>query len=425
MIKNITNTFFVRILYAVITLLVAVIISRYLGAEVKGQQGLILTTISLLHIIMCLVGSGAIVYLIPRLAYTQLCVASYVWIIAMSVFFYVVSPLITALPQGVAGHITILTALLSLSNFHVSVLVAREKIILANILVIIQIGIQIITLSIAVFLLNIVSVQSYIYSLYIAYVVSYVCALIISHKHVLFDFSQLTWSNLLEGGRKLLRYGFFNQLDVFAQVLSFRFSYYILALYASEKEVGVYSIAVSIAESIWLISRSISMVHFARVSNTEDFQANSLSTLVFIKISTILTFFAIGLVLILPADLFVFIFGKEFFAVKTILWYIAPGILFFSASFMISSLFSGIGKQHINSIASIVGFAVTLTGAYMLIPHYGYIGAAITATFSYSATAIVKVIYFQKKTGYTLRSYIPSKHDVESFKRMVYERLHS
>ena len=337
MIKNITNTFFVRVVYAVITLLIAIIISRYLGAEIKGQQGLILTTISLLHIIMCLVGSGAIVYLIPRIEYTKLCAASYLWLFIMSLIFYTVSPLISALPYGVAGHITLLTALLSLSNFHISVLVAREKIIVANSLVLIQIGIQILVLCGAVFLMKIFSVQSYIYSLYAAFSISYILALLVSHKYVLFRFSLLNFANIVEGGKQLLRYGVFNQLDVFAQVLSFRFSYYILALYASENEVGVYSIAVSIAESIWLISRSISMVHYARVSNTDNFLKNSEATLNFIKISTILTFAALGVVLLIPANVFVVIFGTEFFDVKIILWYIAPGILFFSASFMISS----------------------------------------------------------------------------------------
>ena len=422
MIKNIANTFFVRVIHAIISFLVAIVISRYLGAEIKGQQGLILTTISLLHIIMCLVGSGAIVYLVPRMDYSKLCVASYIWLICMSVLFYIFSPLITVLPQGTALHITLFTVLLSLSNFHISVLVATEKIIIANSIVLIQIAIQIGVLCFAIFGMNVFSIQSYLYSLYAAYIISYVLALRITHKHISFRFAQLTFSGIIEGGKKSLRYGFFNQLDVFAQVVSFRFSYYILALYADEKVVGVYSIAVSIAESIWLISRSISMVHYARVANTENFEKNSALTLLFIKTSTILTFAALGVVLLFPADVYVCIFGAEFFAVKTIVWYIAPGVLFFSTSFMISSLFSGIGKQHINSIASIVGLIVTLVGAYILIPKHGYIGAAITASFSYCATTIVKIIYFQNKTHFSLRSYFPSKQDFQTFKQIVSQK---
>jgi len=88
-------------------------------------------------------------------------------------------------------------------------------------------------------------------------------------------------------------------------------------------------------------------------------------------------------------------------------------------------LFSGIGKQHINSIASILGFIVTIAGAYLLIPHYGYIGAAITASFSYSVTTIVKILYFQKKTAFSFKSYFPTKDDFRTFIRVVSEKLHS
>ena len=415
MIKNITNTFFTRIIHSAITLLMVVVISRYLGAEVKGQQGLILSTISLLQIVMNVVGAGAIVYLIPRFSFTLLCTASYIWMFLLAIVFYLFSTYLTVLPDGFAGHISLLAVLFSLSGFHVNMLMAREKIILANTIVLIQIFIQLAALISAIYLFHHRSVYAYVYALYIALFLSYIIALILSHHHVIFNLNELSWKGIYTGARLLMRYGLFNQLDILAQVLSFRFSYYLLALYLGNKEVGIYSIAVSIAESIWLIARSISMVLYARVSNSFNAHKNAHTTIRVIKASTVLTLLALMAVLFLPARIYPLIFGEEFSAIKPILYFLAPGVVFFSTSFLISSFFSGSGKQHINTIASFAGFAITITFAFVLIPPYGFIGASITASLSYIVTTIIKMWYFRTQSSFSFKDYLIRKDDLKLF----------
>ena len=58
MLKQIINTFFIRILTGVVNLVIAVIISNLLGAEGKGIQGLVITTISLIIVFTGIIGSG-------------------------------------------------------------------------------------------------------------------------------------------------------------------------------------------------------------------------------------------------------------------------------------------------------------------------------------------------------------------------------
>src|SRR4030043_472328 len=70
--------------------------------------------------------------------------------------------------------------------------------------------------------------------------------------------------------KKLATLGLYNQIAVFAQLLSFRLSYYILNSCFGKEEVGIYSNAVSIAESIWLIGRSIATVQHSRIVNSRD-----------------------------------------------------------------------------------------------------------------------------------------------------------
>jgi len=423
MFKNILNTFFVRVFNAIITLAITIIISRSLGAEIKGQQGLILTTISLLHIIMCIVGSGSIVYLIPRYNFSKLLSASYIWMFLIAIIFVLVSPFISAIPKVFVYHIVILTLLVNLFNIHISALIAKEKIKKANLLIIIQVSVQISMLILYVFYYNNISVYSYIYSLYFTYGISYILSLFVSLKEFEFSIKGINFLSVFEGGKKLFRYGVYNQLDVFAQVLSFRLSYYILAAYENNAAVGKYSVAVSIAESIWLISRSISLVHYARVSNSDDMYRSTELTTMFIKISTILTLLAVLFILLIPSSLYTWVFGADFYQIKEILYYLVGGVVFFSTSFMISSLFSGSGKQHINSIASIIGFVVTIIGAYIFIPISGVYGAALTATISYFVTTAVKLLYFKKTTLFELSHLLLTKEDIKQAKVLIVSYL--
>ena len=425
MIKNIFNTFFLRIFNAIVNLLLAVVISRYMGAEVKGEQGLMLTTISLLHIIMCIVGLGAIVYLIPRLTYTQLVIPSYVWAAVVSVFGYIILPFVQPEASKFYIDICLLTFLLTISNFNISSLVAREKIAMANRITFIQIVLLIGGLMLFVFVFHIRSVYAYVYALYLSYSVSLLVSYIPIYKEFTFSKSLISFNSIREGFVQLFRYGFFNQLDVFAQTLSFRFSYYVLANHVGTRDVGIYSVAVSIAESIWLISRSISMVHNARVANTLDFEKNAKLTMQFIKAGSLLTLCGLLVLIAFPSGLYTFVFGNDFSTVKQVILSIAPGILFFSASFMISGLFAGIGKQYINSIASIVGLVVTVAGAFLLIPHYGIFGAGITANISYLTTTIVKIYYFKKQAHLKWFDFVLNRADVSCISKKIVQELRS
>ena len=72
MLSKILNTFGAKTAGAVINLLIAIILSQFLGPEGKGQQGLIITTIAFILVFANLVGGGTLVYLVPRYKISEL-----------------------------------------------------------------------------------------------------------------------------------------------------------------------------------------------------------------------------------------------------------------------------------------------------------------------------------------------------------------
>jgi len=65
------------------------------------------------------------------------------------------------------------------------------------------------------------------------------------------------------------------------------------------------------------------------------------------------------------------------------------------------------------------GMVVTLVAVWLLIPAFGYTGAAITASLSYSTTVIIQYILFQRATLTTWSEWIPDKTDFLAIKSML------
>ena len=83
------------------------------------------------------------------------------------------------------------------------------------------------------------------------------------------------------------------------------------------------------------------------------------------------------------------------------------------------------GEPKINLYAKFFGFIFTIVLAIALIPQFGFIGAAITASVSYVATVIYQYIRFKKETQTKLIEWLPVKNDIREFKRIVKETMAS
>jgi O-antigen/teichoic acid export membrane protein len=197
---------------------------------------------------------------------------------------------------------------------------------------------------------------------------------------------------------------------------SFRISYYLIDIQLGKAQVGVYSNAVSIIEAIWMISRSISMVQFARIVNSTDINYSRNLTIKLLKISSFLVIGACLVLLVIPSDFYVFLFGKDFSEVKKIILTFIPGVMVFNASFVLSGFFSGVGKYGYNVVASSVGLLVTIALLVFLIPMLGVLGAGITASISYITVVIIKSFYLVKNYNVSFQELLIRRSDIDLIK---------
>jgi O-antigen/teichoic acid export membrane protein len=396
MVRKILGNFGVRLLSAIVNLMIAVVVSQYLGATGKGEQSLVLTIIAIVTIFDNMVGGASIVYLANKLRIRELFFAAYLWTIMVSVVSYFILLYVELVPAKFIISVLILSAISSIVSIHSSVLLGKENLKSFNLLSFL-VPVLTLTTLIVQFTLNWNrTAEAYVYALYLSYGVTFLISILLIAKHVRKD-ADFQLSNTWTTFKSLFFYGFQNQLAHVFQLLSFRISYFFLERDCGEAEVGIYSNAVSVIESIWMISTSISLWQYAKISNSTDVNYTKNITEQLTKYGLFTAFVALFALLLIPSSFYSWLFGKEFHGLNELMLYLAPGIWVFNYALIIGHYFSGHGKYYVNAIASGIGFVITCIAAYYFIPALKIQGAAITASLSYFVTSLVVILYFRKE----------------------------
>ncbi|HSG68077.1 MAG TPA: polysaccharide biosynthesis C-terminal domain-containing protein [Bacteroidales bacterium] len=418
MLARILNTFGTRGLSAVINFIIAIVVSQYLGPDGKGEQGIILATIAFVLVFSNLVGGATLVYLIPRHHFSLLLIPSYFWSIATSGIAWAVLHAFDIVKPEFITHICLLSVLNGFTNIHSTMLIGKEKIKASNLVSLVQPMIVIISLLIYFSVSEKQSIDAYIHALYYAFGGSLVVSMFYLNKY----FERIKIYPLyayLKVVRELFRLGFMNQLAHITQMMSFRLSYYFLEVFQGEASVGIYSNGIQIMESIWLISKSISLVQYARIANSDDIRYAQTLSVQLLKAGLYISMLSIIPLLILPESFYLFIFGEGFAGVKSVIWILAPGVLVYNFSIILGHYFSGLGKYYVNTIASTIGLLVSILMFYWLIPPYSTVGASIATSLSYLVTSLVILIFFFREAGTKRSDFLPKRSDLAPLRALL------
>jgi O-antigen/teichoic acid export membrane protein len=256
-----------------------------------------------------------------------------------------------------------------------------------------------ISLAVIYFIFNKPVIETYFHAYYIGYAIVLimgVSGLLIPES---FKIPEIKFSEI----RKIFMYGANNEFNYLIQFLNYRLAYYFIVRILGLSSLGVFSVAVSITEAVWIISRSMSVVHFSNVINSDDKLKNRTETKVFLKQSFLISSLFIVILIIVPANLYRFIFGNEFTEVKKFIIYLIPGIISIAVTNLYGHYFAGTGRLKILRNKSLLGLAATLILLPVLINKFQLTGACITLNISYLLSSFYLWFKFSKE-GRLLRT---------------------
>ena len=402
-------------LAAALNFLIAIIISRTLGDTGKGTQALLLTTISFILIFSDIVCGASIIYLAPRHSFKKIFVASTIWAALIAVVMgFAIWLFYPKLSPDLIAHVAILSFVSSISNINFRFLVGKEEIQKANYNTLLQPVLLTLTLVIYYIVLKKTDIYGYVIGLYAAYGGTFLLGVWMLRKEYanLRHDKDKDYHDVL---RDLFKYGFLNQTGHFVQFFNLRLSYYLLDKFINVERVGVFSNALSLAESIWIISNSIALVQYARIANADDRSYSQKLTLDLSKICLLVSAVAILVLCLLPPTVYTFVFGPDFGEMAGLIRILAPGILLYCVFLILGHYYSGIGRYQMNTFAALCGLVVTFVCGFTLIPKYDVTGAAITSAVSYTVNAVFLFVFFVKESRFKGRDFLLTKSEIQNY----------
>jgi len=161
----------------------------------------------------------------------------------------------------------------------------------------------------------------------------------------------------------------------------------------------LYSLAVGIAQLLWLISGATSQVLYPNVAASADRVIAQQRTARVARLSLWLSIALAGGLAVGGNVLLPLIYGSAFRESVPAMMWLLPGVTIFSVTNVVASYLAGIGKPHLNFATSLVGLVVTVVLDFVLIPWLGITGAALASSMSYLTTTLAIIAIFVHETG--------------------------
>lgn len=161
-------------------------------------------------------------------------------------------------------------------------------------------------------------------------------------------------------------------------------------------QLGVYALAVTLSQLVWLLPSAVHSVLYSDVSrNVNKVEALQKTE----KTSILLLIYALGVSIIgylLSIKFVPLWFGLSFKQVPEVMLILLGGIIPIAGGLALSAFFAGIQKVSVNLRGSILGLISCILFDFLLIPSMGIKGAAWASVISYNVTVIYYIIVFLK-----------------------------
>jgi O-antigen/teichoic acid export membrane protein len=199
--------------------------------------------------------------------------------------------------------------------------------------------------------------------------------------------------------KQLFLLGILFSASFFIIMLNFRVDVILLQRMTDLSEVGLYSLAVQIAEQLWQIPLATSIIIFSRTASSEDPALMTTKTLSLTRASLVLAVILSIFIVVIAPWIIPPVFGDDFTRSVLLLQVILPGIIIMVMFRILSGQLAGMGKPQLSIYVFGPALILNILLNLWLIPGYGALGAAIATNISYAFGAIGYWIIFARQTG--------------------------
>jgi O-antigen/teichoic acid export membrane protein len=220
--------------------------------------------------------------------------------------------------------------------------------------------------------------------------------------------------------RRLFAYGSRVSVGWVFQLINYRADVFVLQAFVPLKDVGIYVVAVLVAELALTAGGALSTSVGALVANYEGEQRQSETIAGSMRHGVILTAATVGGLAVVGGFAIRIAFGSAFTAAITPMYILLPGVFFLGCGSIVAGNLRGFGRPGVSSLMAAGAVAVTLAFDFALIPSHGIDGAALASTIAYIAYGVAGFIALSRVTKIPLRSLaVPTRRDLVPYLKAV------
>jgi len=200
---------------------------------------------------------------------------------------------------------------------------------------------------------------------------------------------------------RLVDFGSRTQATNIASYFNQRIDQLALSLFVPPQQLGFYAVAVTLSSMATVFPQAAGIVTFSRGSGQSGDHAKATIGVSF-RASLLWLLVCCSVLYVLSPFLIRLVFGAAFDQSIVACRILLPGALMIGLNQVLYNGASALGRPALPSYAEGVSMAVTAIGLYVLVPRYGYVGAAIVSSVAYTISFVLMLILAHRLLGLSL-----------------------
>lgn len=226
--------------------------------------------------------------------------------------------------------------------------------------------------------------------------------------------------------RALLTKGVVYAVALFVLTLNYKVDIALMERLSSVSEIGIYTIAVGVAQLTWALPQSITTALFSHSATAKDEKAFSRKVARLFRVTVVISLLLVTLLAVAAPILIPLIYGEEFRSSVRPLHLLLPGVFCLLALKVLNMDLAGRGRPNVSLWITVPALLVNVGLNLYLLPRYGARGASVASSISYALAGAGLMGLYSRVTGVRLTElWRYQSSDFDFIPRLVPARLRS
>ena len=200
-------------------------------------------------------------------------------------------------------------------------------------------------------------------------------------------------------------------------LMNYRVDLFLVEHFLGLAPTGVYSIAIMVAELLWLLSSAVTQAAYARIG-APDRDAAARFVVRIVHANLVVLLLVAPLLYLAARFVLPWLLGPAYVDAPLLLAVLLPGVLSFGAASPLSAYFTNhAGRPQVPALVAGLSLIINVALCLVLIPRVGIIGGAVATSISYITSVIVMLVLFVRHSGIGVGAL--SRPDLDDARRLA------